>query len=483
MTRTPSTLRSVLAALTLASAGAASAQATAQTDDRFAVERLRLAPREGILGVEPGTVLPHLGWEAGVWFGYARDPLVIVRSADDRQVGTLVQDRVGGAVSGTLGLGGRGAISIEVPFVLSQRHGPGPLSGAVPGLRSAGLGAVRVVPRLQLLRADHGLDLAVLVGLRLPTGPRDSYISGPGVEVEPEIAGSRELGRWRLAANLGAAFRRDHRVLDIVAGNEVTAQAGAARRLSGGRGAPDELQATLSGYASMGRPLEKAIESAFELRAAAAWDLAGGTRLLAGAGYGLSKGWGIPTWRVFVAGQLAPPRASTAVPAPPPAEAPPLEPPTAAAPPAEPPPPPAEPPPPPPPAPQEAQVELSGERLEVQGSVSFDTDQDVIQARSFPLLDRVVAFLQAHPELTRVRIEGHTDAKGNRAHNLDLSRRRARAVVRYLAAHGVDEARLGSEGYGPDRPVTENETAQGRARNRRVEFRVEAADGSVPPQR
>ena len=69
-----------------------------------------------------------------------------------------------------------------------------------------------------------------------------------------------------------------------------------------------------------------------------------------------------------------------------------------------------------------------------------------------------------------MRVEGHTDSRASDAHNLDLSRRRAASVMRYLTEQGVDATRLDSEGFGESRPIADNETEEGRALNRRVEF-------------
>ena len=67
---------------------------------------------------------------------------------------------------------------------------------------------------------------------------------------------------------------------------------------------------------------------------------------------------------------------------------------------------------------------------------------------------------------------GHTDNKGGAAYNRELSQRRAQAVVKYLSDKGIAVDRLEAKGFGPDRPVAANDTPQGRAQNRRVEFKV-----------
>ncbi|MCB1733535.1 MAG: OmpA family protein, partial [Halieaceae bacterium] len=76
--------------------------------------------------------------------------------------------------------------------------------------------------------------------------------------------------------------------------------------------------------------------------------------------------------------------------------------------------------------------------------------------------------------LTQVEVQGHTDDRGDDTSNLRLSQRRAEAVVEYLVNNGVDAGRLTARGYGELVPIEPNETKQGRAENRRVEFKITA---------
>jgi OmpA-OmpF porin, OOP family len=86
------------------------------------------------------------------------------------------------------------------------------------------------------------------------------------------------------------------------------------------------------------------------------------------------------------------------------------------------------------------------------------------------VLKQVAAGLQKNPNL-KLEIDGYTDSVGDAAHNLDLSKRRAKAVASALAAQfGIDAARLTVNGFGADKPMASNDTADGRAANRRVEF-------------
>jgi len=72
----------------------------------------------------------------------------------------------------------------------------------------------------------------------------------------------------------------------------------------------------------------------------------------------------------------------------------------------------------------------------------------------------------------KISVEGHTDSEGIPERNNPLSERRAKAVSDYLTAAGVDASRLSTVGYGAERPIADNETAAGRAKNRRIEFKV-----------
>jgi outer membrane protein OmpA-like peptidoglycan-associated protein len=124
-------------------------------------------------------------------------------------------------------------------------------------------------------------------------------------------------------------------------------------------------------------------------------------------------------------------------------------------------------------------------RITINQRVHFAFDRAEIEAQSFPILDQVVTVLREHPELRRIRVEGHTDEQGGPEHNLPLSRDRARAVVDYLRRHGISRRRMVSEGFGSTRPLVEGRSDEALAQNRRVDFII--VDGAsfgasyVPP--
>jgi OmpA-OmpF porin, OOP family len=158
-------------------------------------------------------------------------------------------------------------------------------------------------------------------------------------------------------------------------------------------------------------------------------------------------GWATPTFR------CAAPPAQVAV-------APPPEPPKP------------EPKPEPPPEPEPPKAEVKSDKIELSETVQFETDSAVLVDRSKLLLDDVAKALADHPEITKVQIEGHTDAKASHKHNQKLSLDRVASVKAYLVEKGVDAKRLTTKGFGETKPIASNKTEEGRAKNRRVDFRI-----------
>ncbi len=114
-------------------------------------------------------------------------------------------------------------------------------------------------------------------------------------------------------------------------------------------------------------------------------------------------------------------------------------------------------------------VELQSEGRARLYGILFDTDSDHLKDESKPTLDALVATAHNQPSWS-FSIEGHTDNTGSDAHNQALSEKRAISVKAYLVAAGVDASRLTTQGFGSSQPVASNDTALGRAQNRRVEI-------------
>jgi large repetitive protein len=116
-------------------------------------------------------------------------------------------------------------------------------------------------------------------------------------------------------------------------------------------------------------------------------------------------------------------------------------------------------------------AEVKEDQIVIMEQIHFETAKAIIKSESFAIVDAVVKILEENPAI-ELRIEGHTDSRGKAKYNRDLSKRRAKAVMKYLVDKGIDEGRLVAQGFGPDKPIESNDTEEGRAKNRRVEFHI-----------
>ena len=124
------------------------------------------------------------------------------------------------------------------------------------------------------------------------------------------------------------------------------------------------------------------------------------------------------------------------------------------------------------PAPPPPRATLAGEKIDLSETVQFETDSAVLVERSKQLLDDVARELADHPEVKKVLIEGHTDAVASKKHNMKLSQDRVASVRAYLLGKGVAAKRLQTKAFGETRPIASNKTEEGRAKNRRVDFKI-----------
>jgi outer membrane protein OmpA-like peptidoglycan-associated protein len=111
-------------------------------------------------------------------------------------------------------------------------------------------------------------------------------------------------------------------------------------------------------------------------------------------------------------------------------------------------------------------------QVKIVDQIRFATGSSAILRESDPTLLAIATTLKAHAEITKVRIEGYTDNTGKDEKNKELSYQRAHAVENWLVSSGIAAGRLESKGYGSVRPISTNETPEGRQLNRRVELHI-----------
>lgn len=433
----------------------------------FALNRYQPAPAGDPFFSVPSAATGDAGLRASFGADYAHAPLVLRTTPERREAGEIVDGQLHLHAGLSLALARRALLSLDVPMAVVNR-GDSPPAGDGARVRSPGspaLGDLRAGLRVRLL-GDQAFALAAAAALWLPTGSPAQYTGD---------------GHWRPGlALLGSG--RARRVL-------WAATAGLERRATGELGRVHLAQA-LTGATALGVLLaDDTVLIGSEL--AGATVLGDGSRratnleallgvhlrgeqlaLGVGAGPGLSVGTGTPDVRLLATAGYSGRRRTAPVPAPPPPAA-------LVAAPAPPPATPREEPAPPPPAAPEPAAHLSISQTEVviAERIEFERGSSHLAASWAVPLQRVVKMMNEHIEIQRVEIEGHTDGRERPQSGLELAKRRADAVRAWLIEHGIDGRRLAARAYGRARPLAENGTHAGRARNRRVEFRIV----SLPP--
>ncbi len=469
----------------------------------FATDHFRLAGGpDGVFDVEGGALPPGVAWSTGCWAGGAGESL---EGAEDGRPLT--------GVSASVSVMGMAGLSVQTSVALD----------------GGGAGDTRVAPKLPLLGAGgHGVRVAFTPAFVLPTGSHGSYLGDGLLAWAPEVAVSKRLGGLRLAANAGYLGRPDQEAAGVRVGRELTARVGAAWR----PGVADlETALTLRGAKS----LREGAASGADVFLGIAREIVAGLSGFAGGGGALvGRRAGTPSWRALVGVRWMAGGTDDVV-----ADAPPDrdgdgladaddrcpddpedpdgrfdddgcpdfdddkdgvpdvadacpersgEPESRGCPPLD--------------GDGDGLVDREDNCPTVQGTFHGCTTPQIVRMRrghidllqpmtfepgsaemteaTGPLLDAIKGVLQAHPEIHLLRVEGHTDDRGNRAHNVSLSQDRALAVADALAARGVSPSRLSAVGYGPARPVESNATEAGRAANRRVDLIIAAATPALP---
>jgi OmpA-OmpF porin, OOP family len=449
---------------------------------------------DGWVTAEGAAVRPTQDpWEFGAFLNYGWRPLVIADGNDFEAA--YVSGSLGIDLIASLTLAGPFAVGLGLPLYALQTGDDNVEGGDSPSF--AGLGDLRVVPKLQLLDDREAVGLAVAVELRAPTHTGDFNGGARNLQAIPKlIVDHRFLSGLRIGANLGVAIRQDTQFFNVAAGDEFGYALALGYRF-GGLDGKWELGGELAGGVGLAEQdrEELPLEGFVFLRhnPSREWEIIGGP------GIGIIPGYGVPTLRGFVGVRFTPtahdrdgdgiPDDEDQCPDEPedrdgiedsdgcPEEDPDtdkdgipdhLD-----------------------KCPNEKEtingfededgcpdsgdprVIFEDGKFKILDAIHFEHGSAEIKEESHGLLDQVALTLKANPEVKKVRVEGHTDDTGPRDLNIRLSRSRAHAVRTYLVNKGVDARRLSAEGYGPDKPLSEDKTDDARKKNRRVEFVVE----------
>ncbi len=461
------------------------------------------APQD-VVTLSQSRPLSSLSAAGGLVVDFMLDPVVLALPGSQRKGTSLVSSRLTLHGVAAVGLFDWLELGAAVPFVALQTGDNREVIGVEGPVQASALGDVRfgakvALPRLRRAAEGDGFGAALTFGLTLPTGAPDAYAGAGGVTAAPgAVLDYRFENAVLVGLNLGFLARPTRELEGIPVGSMVTyglgAEAPIVRRW--GIMAVGEVTGGVGVDKPVSSPRQIAAEYLFGLR----WYSNAGVTLTVGGGGGCGCALGNPSFRVFtsviwVPGKTRELEAIERFKLPPldpdeddvigdkdrcPQKAGPVE--NGGCPDED--------------ADGDGVVDrldecpkdavlagrgqrgcplarVRGDRIVILEQVHFATDQDVILPESFPTLEEVARLIRDNAELERVSVEGHTDIRASDAYNLDLSRRRAASVERFLLGQGISPKRLRSSGYGFRRPVAPNDTDAGMSLNRRVEFVIE----------
>jgi uncharacterized protein (TIGR03382 family) len=294
---------------------AAPASVRAQTSTAFTLERFRLSTdRAGFLDVEWGEVGRARSWELGMALGVSDDVLV-VQDLDGNRTGSLVDDRVGGDLVGAYAITGWLQLGADLPLVISQDTDQPMQLATVGPIDRFAIGDLRLSPKLELLRASrHGIGLAVMPSMSLPTATSVDYVGERGVAFAVEVDVSRQVGAVRVAGNVGVRLRERVELADLAVSNEAFLRAAVGYRFDAARrGPPLELGLSTSLATATTGVFEHRNQDHWEVLAGAQYDVRANLLAFAGAGIGLAQGFGTPDWRLVIGTRFHVERAPSAV--------------------------------------------------------------------------------------------------------------------------------------------------------------------------
>ena len=398
------------------------------------------------LETQQSNGLYQWGYNFGFTGDYAFEPVQMITAASSNRVRGVVDDLAVANFYGAFGLTDWWEIGVNVPVVGWETfYDPNALLNVLKKETVFGLGDVRLDMKFRLVDIDrHHFGVSILPFAEFPTGNSRTYRGNEQFTGGGMLALETRIGRkFFFAINAGYQVM-DYQIYDPATPNAIIddlllLRAGAHYDITDAWGLLGEVYGDSVTNGFLRNQLQNPAEFLGGVRFTSQKAIKG-LSVTAAGGRGITTGFGAAGWRALVQINY---RHSDVV--------------SLVA------------PPPPPPVILEAATE---EKIAISQRIHFEFNRAVIRPISYPILDDVFAVLQRNPQILKIKIEGHTDSVGGAAYNQKLSEKRALAVREYLLRKGIDAARLTSAGFGKSRPIADNESAEGRAKNRRTEFTI-----------
>jgi len=376
--------------------------------------------------------LPKYRLATGLTVNLAHHPFELLVSGTTTRTLGIVDRFVTADFLISYGLTDWWTFSIDMP--LNIYHDIAPTFIVTRDRGGGDVGDLGVNMKFQIFDANEtstGLGLAFVPFVTLPTGRQSIFFGDENVTGGAILVGDAQWKANRFYLNVGPRFREREQITSLVVKHELMYGLGFQRPIV--KDWDFNIILEVFGSTNFNKFASQNISSPIEGLVVLQKKWLENRRLIThlGGGFGITNGYGVPTWRAILgvsyAWDLRPVRRDEVI---------------------------------------------------VTNDVHFAFDKADILPSSFPVLDEVAQSIDARPAVKRVRVEGHTDSYGSDAYNQKLSERRAHSVKKYIIQRGVPEDKVDAIGQGEVKPIADNATKEGRARNRRVEFHLQFGENA-----